>query len=119
MSREPKVWLLQESWKPDVDMSSAQRYGTVIPILTRLDVPGQAPGPCLFKLKHALRDYHPDDYVTYALSDPAAPFLAGMVFANEGLLREPVNWLRWDRERDINSQRTKGGYYIASKIEYR
>ena len=119
-AREPKVWLLQESWSRNADLSSAQRYGVVMPILSGQDAPGVAPGPALFKLKQRLvHDYHPDDYVVYALADPAAAFLAGMVFARENLIGQPVNWLRWERERAIDGQREAGGYYLPSQIEYR
>ncbi len=117
--RDPKVWLLQESWSRNIDLSSANRYGAITPILSGADMPSVAPGPSLFKLKAALKDYRPFDYVVYALSDPAAAFLAGMVFAREGLSREPINWLRWDRERSTEGERTNGGFYVPSHIEYR
>lgn len=118
-TRTPNVWLLQESWSHSVDLSSAQRYGTIVPVLSGKDNPGQAPGPALFKLKHALRDYQPQDFVAYALADPAAAFLAGMVFAREDLMREPVNWLRWDRERSTDGERQRGGFYVPSLIQYK
>lgn len=116
--REPKVWLIQESWSQNADLSSAQRYGTVMPILTPQDHPGRMPGPALFKLKKALKDYHPDDYIAYGLADPAGLFLAGMVFARENMMKEPINWLRWERERDTEGERTKGGFYTPTKIIY-
>ena len=120
MEHEPKVWLLQESWSPKVDLSSANRYGAVHPILSTADQPSVAPGPSLFKLKQALRGgYHPNDYIVYALSDPATAFLAGMVFAREGLMKEPINWLRWERERDTSGQKMSGGFYVPTQIEYR
>lgn len=119
MVRDPKVWLLQESWSQNADLSSAHRYGTVIPILGSQDHPGRSPGPSLFKLKKALEDYHPDDYIAYALADPAAVFLAGMVMAKEGLLKETVQWLRWERERATDGARTSGGYYTPTPILYK
>ncbi len=120
MSREPKVWLLQESWSQNVDLSSAQRYGLITPILAGGDKPSAAPGPAIFKLKQALvKDYHPDDFVAYGLADPASAFLAGLVFAKENLMREPINWLRWERERTTGGERMSGGFYLPSKIEYR
>ena len=120
MNHIPKVWLLQKSWNKNIDLSSAQRYGTITPILEGDDIPSLTPGPCLLKLKQALvKEYHPEDYICYALGDPATAFLAGMIFAREGLMRAPVNWLYWDRERDTEGNRTKGGYYVPSRIEYR
>ncbi len=116
--REPKVWLLQESWSQNADLSSAQRYGTVMPILSADDHPGRMPGPAIFKIRKALKGYHPDDYVAYGLADPAAPFLAGMVFARENLLHQPVNWLRWERNRDTEGERTKSGFYTPTPILY-
>lgn len=118
MDREPTVWLLQHSWSSNVDLSSAQRYGKVVTILDATDIPGRAPGPALFKLRKALKEYHPQDYVAYALSDPASLFLAGMVFARENLMREPVNWLRWDRERSPSGERLVGGFYTPTPIIY-
>lgn len=118
MTREPTVWLLQHSYSPNVDLSSAQRYGKVVPILDTTDYPGRIPGPALFKLRKALADYHPEDYVCYGLSDPAAAFLAGMVFARQNLLREPVNWLRWERERSPAGDRI-GGFYTPTPILYK
>lgn len=119
-AREPIVWLLQESWSHSVDLSSAQRYGKVVPLLSGKDHPSQAPGPAIFKIKQTLlKEYRPGDYIAYALSDPACAFLAGMVFAKEGLDRDPINWLRWDRERAPDGERTGGGFYVPSTIHYK
>ena len=96
----------------------SKRTEKIVPILTANDIPGQSPGPAINKMRKALRDYHPSDYIVYALADPAAAFLAGIVFAKENLMHEPINWLRWDRERAIDGERTKGGFYTPTQINY-
>lgn len=117
--REPIVWLIQESWTVNTDLSSAQRYGKIETILSSADVASLAPGPCLFKIRQAFKRYRPGDYICYALADPAAILLVGLVLAEQGLEREPIQWLRWERERTTDGKRVPGGvgFYVPTIID--
>lgn len=109
-----RVFLLQQS-RRDFDLSPAERYGTVIPVLGERESPSLALAPALIKMRAALRDYDPaQDHLLAAGGDQLASFLAGMVLTDEGLLaRAPVSWLRWDRNRDYDGRRDmlRGEYH--------
>lgn len=108
-----RVFLLQNPRK-DFDLSSAEKFGTVVPVLGERDSPSLALAPALIKVRQALRDYNPEeDYLLAAGGDPLAIFLAGMIMTDEGLLSKGfVTWLRWDRNRDFDGRRdpTRGQY---------
>jgi hypothetical protein len=118
-TREPVVWLIQESWTVNADLSSAQRYGKIETILSSADVASLAPGPCLTKIRQAFKRYRPGDFICYALADPAAILLVGLVLAEQRLDREPIQWLRWERERTIEGKRVQGGigFYTPTIID--
>ena len=93
------------------DLSSAQRYGKLMPVLEEFEQPSLHPGPSLHKMNRALRSFDPTkDFLCYAGGDPMSIALALVALRNLGL-RE-VQMLRWDRERDTEGVRTKGGYYM-------
>ena len=119
-SRIPNVWVFQESWSNKADLSSAQRYGTIRPILAQRDAPSSTPGPCLVKIRHALADYQAGDYLCYTLADPASILLVASVIFDMGLHRmAPLRWLRWERDRNIEGQRMAGaGFYVPSEIHF-
>lgn len=108
-----RVFLLQKS-RRDFDLTSAERLGTVVPVLGERESPSLALAPALVKMRQALRDYDPKtDHLLAAGGDQLASFLAGMVLTDEGILRsEPVSWLRWDRNRDFDGRRdmSQGSY---------
>lgn len=108
-----RVFLLQKS-RRDFDLTSAERLGTVVPVLGERESPSLALAPALTKMRSMLRDYDPaNDHLLAAGGDQLASFLAGMVLTDEGLMRdEPISWLRWDRNRDFDGRRdaTLGSY---------
>jgi hypothetical protein len=108
-----RVFLLQRS-RRDFNLSSAERFGTVVPVLGERESPSLALAPALTKMRTALRDYDPtSDHLLAAGGDQLASFLAGMVLTDEGILRnDPVSWLRWDRARDFDGRRdpSNGSY---------
>lgn len=108
-----RVFLLQQS-RRDFDLSSAERYGTVVPVLGERESPSLALAPALIKIRKALRDYRPEkDFLLAAGGDQLASFIAGMVMTDEAILSKGyVTWLRWDRDRDFDGRRdsSKGEY---------
>ena len=112
----PTVYLVQEP-RAAKDLSSAQRYGTLQPILGAGDDVGLTPGPALHKLARALRRFAGDDYLCAAGGDPLGLALALVALRNETPLRE-VQFLRWERERDIHGRRLQGvGFYVPTKVQ--
>lgn len=104
-----KVFLLQKS-RRGFDLSSAEKYGTVITVLGERESPSLAPAPALIKLRQAIREYNPDtDFFLSAGGDPLAALMIGMLLVDEG---KSASWLRWDRNRDFDGRRdmTAGEY---------
>jgi len=97
------------------DLSSAQRYGVIKPILGHRDQASLTPGQCLFTLSKALRWFNPErDYICHAGGDPMAIGLALVALSINGF-KEVTN-LRWERERDTEGKRKPGGFYVPVKI---
>lgn len=122
--RPPTVWLLQEPRGIAVDLEDARQFGVVKPVLPASFHPQQAPGPALFQLMQAFRDYQPGDHLLYAPSDPLVPLLAGLALHATGATREPLRWLRWDRRRAEGGGRAPGGrdapgHYIPVFVDAR
>jgi hypothetical protein len=117
---EPTCWVIQESWAPNADLSSAQRYGTVRHILEKREMPGVTPGPTLNKIRKLLREeYRPGDFFASTGADPCGPLLLGIALEELNFTRDadPVNWLRWERERLPSGQRPapgqpRPGFYV-------
>lgn len=114
--REPIVWLIQEPTSVAADLSSAHRYGKVEVILSSADQPALAPAPSLMKIRAAFKRYRPGDFICHAMAEPMSLLLVGLVIAEQGLDRQPIHWLRWDRERDINGVRKVGGGFYTPTI---
>lgn len=92
------------------DLTSAQRYGIIKCILTQQEIASRAPGPYYNKMLRELQDFNPDrDYICFAGGDPVALSLA--VLALRNLNFREVKFLRWERDRPVNGDRT-AGYYI-------
>jgi hypothetical protein len=97
------------------DLSSANRYGTVETILSEIDNPSLNPAACLHKLSKALRDFGPHDVLFSAGGDHLSLALALCVLKDQGF--SEINYLRWERERDIDGQRKAGvGYYVKAPL---
>lgn len=113
--RDPIVWVVQESWASNVDLSSAQQYGKIQHILNVTDRPGMMPESCLNKIRAALDEYQDGDYFATTLADPAGPLLLGLALADFGF--DDIKWLRWERPPPGNDGfRPKGGFYVPGDI---
>lgn len=97
------------------DLSSAQRYGKIIPVLSQGEQPSLTPGPCLHKMLRELREFDTEnDFLCYAGGDPMSLGLALLALRENG--RKEVSVLRWDRERDTSGNKTQGGYYVPIRV---
>ncbi len=113
--REPIVWMVQESWASNVDVSSALKYGKIEYILSVQDRPGQFPETCLRKIDDALNRYQEGDYFATTLADPAGPLLLGIALADSGF--DAIKWLRWERAApDAGGHRSGGGFYLPTEV---
>jgi hypothetical protein len=99
------------------DVSSANRYGKIIFLLTHTEKPSLHPGPTINKLKTILKDFTDADYIFQAGGDPLG--LALTLCALKDLGFRKVNYLRWERETGIGEKRTGNGFYVpvALKLE--
>lgn len=95
------------------DLSSAQRYGKIVPLLDSSDQPSITPGPSMFVMQKKLREFNPErDYICYTGGDPMSLALALLTLRDMNY-RE-VQVLRWDRERDTEGNRKPGGFYVPT-----
>lgn len=126
-TRERTVWLLHEPRQRmqregeqrsvvTVNTEDARAFGVVRPILPASVYPSMAPGPALRDMERALRDYVPGDSLLYAPADPIAPLLAGLVLQAQGLTREPLRWLRWEKHRRP-APGEPAGFYVPVTID--
>ena len=104
MTREPRVWLLQEPRLAAVERNDARAYGEIVPVLNTRTNPAMTPGPAIRKMMNVLRDYRPGDRLLYAPADPVVPLLAGLVLHALGATQEPLEWLRWDRDPEARKR---------------
>lgn len=113
--KEATVWVIQPPTKGGVDYSSASRYGLIQFLLDPEDSGSSSPTIVLNKLRKAVKEIKPEDYLVWAGGDPWNNFLAGWVM---GELKEPrsVNILVWERERSIDGTPNKNGFYYPLKI---
>ena len=100
------------------DLSSAQRYGVLHPMLDEGEQPSATPGPCLHKVSKALRQFNPErDFLCYAGGDPMSLAIGCLALANMGI--KEFNLLRWERERSTDGQRQRGGFYVPVNVQTR
>jgi len=122
---EPIVYLVQSP--PPIyrngtpihkDLSSAQRYGAIHPVLGEDDHPSITPGPSLSKVSKVLRDFRPDtDYLCSAGGDPMALALSTLALASWNI--HEFTLLRWERERETDGTRKGGGFYVPITVPTR
>lgn len=106
----PPVYNRTEGKTVHKDLSSANRYGTLMPILSKGNQASLTPGPSLSELHRKLRHFNPDlDYICFAGGDPMSLALALLVLRDMNV--KEVSILRWDRERSTDGVRTAGGFY--------
>lgn len=109
------------------DLSSADRLakasgGTMRICLAADAQPGMVPTHGLLKLRKELQDIRPEDMICWPGGDPTSAVLAGIVLAERARAGQldSVQWLRWERERDIDGTRRSGlGYYVPVTIQLR
>lgn len=114
---EPVVYIAQEptpflqNGVPKYkDLSSAQRYGRIVYLLDQTDMPSQDPWYARNKMFAALDSFDPkNDFLTVVGGDPISLALAMAVLGAMG--HEEISYLRWDRERTPDGERTSGGFY--------
>jgi hypothetical protein len=100
------------------DLSSAQRYGVLRPILSDSDQASATPGPALHQMMRELKSFDPaKDFICYAGGDPMSLAVAAMALANMNI-RE-FTMLRWERERSTDGVRKPGGFYVPIKVPTR
>jgi hypothetical protein len=109
----PVIWRLQEP-PPRVeytrDYGSLPRLGRVITILSHSECPSVNSVACEVKMKEALTQFRPGDYILWCGGDPMTAFLAGKVLAQLGI--NDARWLRWDREVGEGGRRMRSGTYV-------
>jgi hypothetical protein len=93
------------------DLSSANRYGNIVTILSATDNPSLNPGACMHKMNKALKDFGPDDVIFMAGGDYLSLAFGLLILYQQGF--KEVKYLRWERERDIEGNRKVGhGFYV-------
>lgn len=113
MEKAPAVYLLQEPTS-DKDLSSAAKYGRIVPILEQGDKPSKNTVYAIEKLAESLKYYDQScDAICFAGGDPIVQFLAGVVLERLGF--DEITYLVWNRER-IDGQRTGSGFYLPKRI---
>jgi hypothetical protein len=96
------------------DYASCRGYGEMRTILACNENPSNDAHACYEKLRAALSDFKPGDFILWSGGDPMSAFLAGVVLGDLGA--EDVNWLRWDRRTDGTGARTRHGYYTPVRL---
>ena len=98
-----------------VDFSSAADFGKVKFILRDNAMALSSPHETLEEIRRQLENFGPDDYITSISGDPAASFMAGLCLPES--YDGPIQWLRWERIRDENGNRTTKGFYVPATID--
>jgi hypothetical protein len=110
--RKPKVYLIAQ---PTVDrngrtpkLDKLDEYGEVVTVIRSGDTPSQRPDKCLQIVIDRLEAFDPEvDYLVWAGGDSLAALMAGIVLERRGVQR--VRWLKYDRPKLPNGQRTDIG----------
>ena len=97
---ERKVYVIQEiagtkAGKPKINIVGATDYGTVKSLLPELSQIIFSPGPLIFKLRKALKDFKPEDYLLLT-GDPAIIGVACSIVSD--LTNGKYKLLKWDRQ---------------------
>ena len=95
MKNKSRVFLVQEISNRRIDLSDAEKYGTLVPILND-DKAGIYNTRLIHKqIEESLRDFSDEDYLL-CMGDPIAIGIAFHVAARNN--NGKVNSLRWDRD---------------------
>lgn len=114
--RSPRVYIVQKPYK-DLDFSSASRYGALEFIFDNTDKPSLIPGPSFHKACKVLKDFTEDDYILIIGGDPIGVVIAIAALIEHGFKK--INVLRYEREKDLQGNRTNNGYYVPVPVPLR
>ena len=94
------VYLVQDvpgtqAGTPKINIVGARKYGEVVSLLPELSQIIFSPGPLIFKLKQALKDYRTEDYLLLT-GDPAIIGVACSIVSDMTTGR--YNLLQWDKQ---------------------
>lgn len=112
--KEPRVFIPQEATS-EKDLSSAMRYGVVVPIIGVYERPANNTRHTMAKLYEALESFDPEnDFICLAGGDPIMGLLTGVVLERLGI--ESFKQLYWTRERDDDGNRLSVGTYLPRSV---
>jgi len=98
--KEKIVYVIQEipgtqSGKPKINIMGASKYGEFKFLLPEFSQIIFSPGPLIFKLRKALKDYRPEDYLLLT-GDPAIIGVACSIVSD--MTNGKYNLLKWDKQ---------------------
>jgi len=98
--KEKIVYVIQEipgtqSGKPKINIIGASKYGEFKFLLPEFSQIIFSPGPLIFKLKQALKDYRTEDYLLLT-GDPAIIGVACSIVSD--ITNGKYNLLKWDKQ---------------------
>ena len=101
--KENTVYVIQEvagtqSGAPKINIMGAAKYGKFEFLLPEFSQIIFSPGPLIFKLRKALKNFTTEDYLLLS-GDPSVILLAGMIASDINNGR--VNVLKWDRQEKV------------------
>ena len=96
----PKVYVIQEipgtkDGKPKINIMGAREYGDFKFLLPELSQIIFSPGPLIFKLRQALKDFKEGDYLLLT-GDPAIIGVACSIVSD--ITNGKYNLLKWDKQ---------------------
>ena len=98
--KEKIVYVIQEipgtqSGKPKINIMGASKYGEFKFLLPEFSQIIFSPGPLIFKLRQALKDYRTEDYLLLT-GDPAIIGVACSIVSD--ITNGKYNLLKWDKQ---------------------
>lgn len=99
------------------DISPALEFGQPIYVFEADEQPGLTPVPSTLKARRVLENFNDRDYILWAGGDPFA-FAIVVAVAME-INNGKLHFLRWERKRGEDGQRTGRGYYMAVRLSTR
>jgi len=98
--KEKIVYVIQEipgtqAGKPKINIMGASEYGEFKFLLPEFSQIIFSPGPLIFKLRKALKDYRPEDYLLLT-GDPAIIGVACSIVSD--MTNGKYNLLKWDKQ---------------------
>ena len=98
--KEKIVYVIQEipgtqAGNPKINIMGASKYGEFKFILPEFSQIIFSPGPLIFKLRKALKDYRPEDYLLLT-GDPAIIGVACSIVSD--MTNGKYNLLKWDKQ---------------------